>query len=144
MLHRFTWESEVLDFHSKYSETSCKLECKMKAASEKVDSVNQTITNPHLRWVAFRGTCLKSLENVSVGWLHFCIASLKTYFSASPKLESSGKSWKGKNALFAFRTAWISPTTTPSVRLGLCKRACCPIISFTLKKEPQVLSSQAL
>ena len=144
MLHRFTWESEVLDFHSKYSETSCKLECKMKAASEKVDRLNQTIVNPYLRWVAFLGICLKSLENVSVGWLHFCIGSSRIYFSASQKLESSGKSWKGRNAPFAFRTAWISPTTAPSVRLRLCKRACCPIVSITLKKEPQALSSQAL
>ena len=76
MLHRFTWESEVLDFHSKYSETSCKLECKMKAASEKVDSVNQTITNPHLRWVAFLGTCLNNLENVTVGWSLFSVESI--------------------------------------------------------------------
>ena len=71
MLHRFTWESEVLDFHSKYSETSCKLECKMKAASEKVDRINQTIANPHLRWVAFLGTCLNSLAEGTAGWLYF-------------------------------------------------------------------------
>ena len=69
--NRFTWESEVLDFHSKYSKTSCKLECKMKAASEKVDCLNQTIANPHLRWVAFLGTCLKSLAHGTAGWLHF-------------------------------------------------------------------------
>ena len=86
MLHRFTWESEVLDFHSKYSETSCKLECKMKAASEKVDRLNQTISNPHLRWVAFLGICLKSLENVSVGGLHFCIGSSKFLFFSISKI----------------------------------------------------------
>ena len=71
-------------------------------------------------------------------WVHLI------FFAASPKLESSGKSWKVRNVLFAFRTAWISPTTAPSVRLRSCKRIFCHIISFTLKKEPQVLSSQAL
>ena len=135
--NRFTWESEVLEFHSKYSKTSCKLECKMKAASEKVDRLNQTIFTPHLRWVAFLGTCLKSLENVSVGWSLYSVEFIWSFFAASQKLESSGKSWKGRNAPFAFRIARISPTTAPSAQLRLCKRACCPMISITLKKEPK-------
>ena len=76
--------------------------------------------------------------------LYIPLSPFDRFFAASPQLESSGKSWKVRNVLFAFRIAWISPTTDPSVRLRLCKRACCPIVSITLKKEPQVLSSQAL